>query len=346
MTLWRSGDAMLRDMVARKIFNAAKEVGYFVVRDHGISDSVAGSADDAARSFFALPPEAKQEIMADKSRALKTGRGYVGLRAEQLDTSHAGRPDLKEVLDLGLALGDSTETYLGPNPLPTAMPHLQNATEPFLKAALSLGQELLEAVARSVGLPDNGFAKVFTEPLVVHRLMHYPARGNTNSTQLEELGCGAHYDFGGLTLLRQMDAHGLQVQPPSQNGITVDGVPYSTMQGTFWSDLQNIHKDEWVPVKSEPDEIVVTFGEAMQRLTNGAVQATRHRVIHDGVTARNSMAVFVDPNPHQVVSPIPELAGTQARYADRVAGHKTVLLAAATALQQYSKSRYLGFGKV
>jgi len=334
-------------MIAEQVSTAASDFGFFFVRDHGFAPAVTASADDAMRSFFSLPAEAKQEMKADKTRALKTSRGYAGLRDEQLDTSHAGQPDLKEVLDLGLPLGSSTETYLGPNPWPAAMPHLRNATEPYLKAALGLGQELLAAVARSVGLPDDGFAEVFAEPLVVQRLMHYPARQNVSSVQPGELGCGAHYDFGGLTLLRQTDKPGLQVQPPARRGVTIDGAPYSTMQGTFYSDLQNTHKDEWVSVESPPDLVVVTFGEAMQRLTNGAVQATRHRVVHDGTAARHSMAVFVDPNPHQAVGPLPRLAEGQPKYSSRIAGHKTVLLAAAAALQQrYSNGGYLGFGKV
>lgn len=334
------------DLVAQQISRAAQDFGFFYVRDHGISADTVTRADDAMRAFFALPAKAKQDIAADKSRALKTSRGYAGVRDEQLDTSHVGRPDLKEVLDLGLALGDSTQTYLGSNPWPIAMPQLQNATEPYLKATLKLGMELLSAVARSVGLPDDGFAEVFDEPLVVQRLMHYPARHNISSDDSGEIGCGAHYDFGGLTLLRQTDAPGLQVQPPARRGVTIDGAPYSTMQGTFFSDLHNTHKDEWVAVEGEPDLIVVTFGEAMQRLTNGIVQATRHRVVHDDTTARHSMAVFVDPNPHKEVGPLPELAGQQPKYSNRVAGHKTVLLAAAAALQQYNKGQYLGFGQV
>lgn len=347
MRLWRGGDEYLRDAIAQQISDAASEFGFFFVRNHGIAPDVVESADEAMRSFFALPAEAKHEIAADKTRALKTGRGYAGLRDEQLDTSHAGQPDLKEVLDLGLPLGDSTETYLGPNPWPAAMPHLQNATEPYLKAALGLGEELLAAVARGVGLPDDGFAEVFAEPLVVQRLMRYPAKQNVSSAQSGELGCGAHYDFGGLTLLRQVDKPGLQVQPPARRGVTIDGALYSTLQGTFYSDLQNTHKEEWMSVESSPDLVVATFGEAMQRLTNGAVQATRHRVVHDGTTARHSMAVFVDPNPHQAVGPLPGLAGGQPRYSSRMAGHKTVLLAAAAALQQrYSNGGYLGFGKV
>merc|ERR1712113_1303612 len=100
-------------------------------------------ADQAVRNFFALPTAEKQQVAADKTRALKTGRGYAGLRVEQLDVSHAGRPDLKEVLDLGLPLGNSTQTYLGQNPWPKSRPLLQNATEPYLRAGLSVGIELL-----------------------------------------------------------------------------------------------------------------------------------------------------------------------------------------------------------
>merc|ERR1719408_1173873 len=111
--------------------------------------------------FFALPLEDKRTIAADKTRALKTGRGYAGLRDEQLDISHSGRPDLKEVLDLGLPLGNSTQTYLGANPWPKSMPHLQSATEPYLKAGLTVGMELLAVPSRSLGLPENSFEEVF-----------------------------------------------------------------------------------------------------------------------------------------------------------------------------------------
>merc|ERR1719469_913355 len=100
--------------------------------------------------------------------------------------------------------------------------------------------------------------------------------------------------------------------PPAQhwNGdqrVTIEQAPYSTVQGTFFADLHNEHANEWSPVDLNTDLLVVTFGEALQRMTNGKVQATRHRVVHNGATARHSMAVFVDPNPHKEVTPMPEL---------------------------------------
>merc|ERR1712151_790600 len=205
--------------------------------------------------------------------------------------------------------------------------------------------------ARSVGLPNNGFAEIFDEPLVVQRLMRYPAKNNINTTNSEGLGCGAHYDFGGLTLLRQIDAPGLQVMPPAQpvsgdHYVKVEHTLFSTVQGTFYADLHNTHADKWVPVEFNPDLLVVTFGEALQRLTNGRVQATRHRVVHDGAKARHSVAVFVDPNPHKEVTPMRELVDGKAKYFPRIAGHKTVLLAAAAAMQKRLGVGYLGFNKV
>merc|ERR1740121_879225 len=177
------------------------------------------------------------------------------------------------------------------------MPHLQSATEPYLRAGHHLGLELLTVLSRSLGLPEDSFEEVFDEPLVVQRLMCYPAKSSV-SADPEELGCGAHYDFGGLTLLRQTDAPGLQVQRPARDGVdnshvNIDSAAYSTTQGTFFSDVHNTHSIEWTPVEANSNLLVVTFGEALQRLTNGKVQATRHRVVHNGASARHTMAVFV-----------------------------------------------------
>merc|ERR1712061_644788 len=145
-----------------------------------------------------------------------------------------------------------------------------------------------------------------------------------------------------------------QVQRPAGHSIDnshvkIDSATYSTTQGTFFSDLHNTHSVDWTPVDAHSNLLVVTFGEAMQRLTNGKVQATRHRVVHDGASARHSMAVFVDPNPYKEVAPLPELIGTGPKYSARMAGHKTVLLAAAVAMKQggvLGDGKYLGFGSV
>jgi isopenicillin N synthase-like dioxygenase len=346
---WTTGGGYARELIAQQVAEAYREHGFFYVRNHGIQPDVVDTADAAMRTFFDLPEEQKYEVEADKSRSMKTARGYVNLRDEQLDLF--GQPDLKEVLDIGLPLGESTQTYLGSNPWPSAMPQLQNATEPYTKAVLGVGLKLLSAVALSVGLPEDGFAASFDEPLVIQRVMRYPTTVGKESADEAALGCGAHYDFGGLTLLRQTDAPGLQVMPPARPHskgprVKVDRAAYSTVQGTFYADLYNDHADLWVPVDFVPEFLVVTFGEALQRLTNGRVQATRHRVLHNGTTARHSVAVFVDPNPHRDVAPMRELTDGFPKYSARIAGHKTVLLATAMSMQKRLGVGYLGFNKV
>lgn len=358
MQQWSIGGSLARGRIAQQVAEAYEKHGFFYVRNHGLEAKVIGDADEASRQFFDLPSKDKFNIEADKSRALKTARGYAKVRGEQLDIS--GAPDLKEVLDVGLPLGHGTATYLGPNPWPQAMPELQNATDLYLRAVFSVGMELLAAMALSLKLPEDAFADIFDEPLVIQRLMRYPAKASIEGAGPADLGCGAHYDFGGLTLLRQVDAPGLQVMPPAQSRssgeceesgrpegtVEIGQVAYSTVQGTFFADLRNRHVDSWVPVEFDPELLVVTFGEALQRLTNGRVQASRHRVVHDGAEARHSTAVFLDPNPHKEVAPLPELLSggeAQAMYEPRIAGHKTVLLAAAAAMQKRRGVGYLGF---
>ena len=45
----------------------------------------------------------KRQLKADPSyfNVMKTTRGYTGVRMEQLDNSEKGKPDLKEILDIG-----------------------------------------------------------------------------------------------------------------------------------------------------------------------------------------------------------------------------------------------------
>jgi hypothetical protein len=59
-----------------------------------------------------------------------------------------------------------------------------------------------------------------------------------------------------------------------------------------------------------------------------------------------TVAVFVDPNPNKEVTPMQGLTEDGAKYAPRIAGHKTVLLAAAAALAKGRGMTYLGFNKV
>ena len=71
----------------------------------------------------------KRQLQADPPyfNVMKTTRGYTGVRMEQLDNSEKGKPDLKEIFDIGYLNKSSLAKiqsrnkrhYLGENKWPT-----------------------------------------------------------------------------------------------------------------------------------------------------------------------------------------------------------------------------------
>eukprot|EP00122_Pirum_gemmata_P018262 Pgem_evm1s17106 len=87
------------------------------------------------------------------------------------------------------------------------------------------------------------------------------------------MGCGAHSDYGLLTLLAQF-SEGLQVR---------------NVNGT------------WISAPPIPGTFVVNLGDMMNRWTNESYSSTIHRVINNSTKHRHSMPFFVNPNIDAVV---------------------------------------------
>ena len=84
-----ASDAEKRD-VANKVTHACKEAGFFYIIDHGVDPEAVKDMFLAARQFFDLPLEAKEEVSLKKSDF--NFRGY-------LPSFHKGEdPNLKENL--------------------------------------------------------------------------------------------------------------------------------------------------------------------------------------------------------------------------------------------------------
>lgn len=320
-----------------KLVAAAQQWGAAYIKGHNVASSVLSDAEDSAREFFGLSQNEKNTLLADKSKALKTARGYAGVRGEQLDITQEGRPDLKEVLDIGLSRVNGSDPYLGPNQVPPSLPafaaNIQTVGEEMSMVASRIIDFLADGLGASGALSD-----AFADGLRVQRLTRYPAYSDIfpRRAAASEISCGAHTDYGGLTLVHA-DTAGLAVLKPNANGTKLDS-------GTFFSDLSVRHLDEWVDVPPVAGSLVVMFGEALQVLTNDRIPSTRHRVDVDGGVARQSLTFFYDPNPDFMLAPLPAFSDEkEAVYEPRIAGHKGVLLAAAATL---SKMPFVGYGKV
>lgn len=251
-------------VVIDQIDQACRELGFFYVVGHGISEIQFEHMKTTAREFFSLPIEDKMKISIEKSA---NHRGWGALNAEKLDPN--GAVDCKETFDMALDLPLShpqvqrcPELY-GPNQYPESPSFVQSVNQHY-QSSLDVGLKLLKAMALALGEDEDFFVRYFSYPVSVLRLIQYPVQ--TEHTN----GAGAHTDYGCITLLYQDNSGGLQVQ-------NVDG--------------------DWIDAVPVEGSLVVNIGDLMQRWTNGIYQSTAHRVTSPiSGSERFSMPFFVEPN--------------------------------------------------
>ena len=67
----------------------------------------------------------------------------------------------------------------------------------------------------------------------------------------------------------------------------------------LWKKIILTKQNEWVPVTSLPEQIVVNVGDMLQRLTNNKLRSTTHRVVNPKQefwhTSRFSIPFFLHP---------------------------------------------------
>ena len=285
-----------RENVVRDMATACRDVGFFYLHGHGLADELLQAAFAQTRAFFALPEAEKLDLHIRHS---PIHRGYFPLFEENTDPTLTA--DLKEGFDMARDLAaDSPEVLSGlplhgPNVWPKRrdLPDFRPTMERYFAALCELARSLLRCIALGLALPETWFDDKIDRPLAQLRLLHYPPQ--TGHVSSRTLGCGAHSDYGCLTLLAQDENGGLQLQNTA--GEWVDAVP---IPGTF----------------------VVNIGDQMARWTNDHYPATRHRVINTTGRERYSMPFFFDPNYEARVACLPSCLapGERPRHTPVVAG--------------------------
>jgi len=281
--------------VAREIGNACRDTGFFYVSNHGVPSALLDAQFEWTRRFFALPLAEKLEIDLRNSPC---SRGYEAMGGQTLDA--AAPPDLKEGFYMGWHR-EPDHPYVraglpnhGPNVWPRSLPGFAQQMQLYYDAMFSLGKRLSRLVAISLGLDESFFERHYEEPMAILRLLHYPP--HPKAAAPDQLGAGAHTDWGLITVLAQDGLGGLEVRQ-------ADG--------------------RWIHAEPIAGTFVINIGDMLERWTNGVYHSTMHRVLNrSSERDRYSVPFFFEPNYNTRIECLPmcQSASNPPRYAPCTAG--------------------------
>jgi len=281
----QSGES--REKFLAQLRHAARDIGFFYLKGHGIDKQLLSDVQQASRDFFALPEEQKLAVGMINSPHF---RGYNRAASEIT----RGQPDWREQFDLGaerpaLSIDAKTPGWArlqGPNQWPESLPELRPLLLRWQKEMTQMSLRLLRAFALALHLPEKTFDPLYGEKPNEHiKLIRYPGHTEGQSGQ----GVGAHKDSGFLSFLLQDHQRGLQVE---------------------------VEEGQWVDALPIEDTLVVNIGELLELATNGYVRATVHRVVSPpSGQDRLSLAFFLGAQLDAVVPlfPLPAELAKDAR---------------------------------
>lgn len=271
------GTASGKAQVAEAIHRAARGTGFFYVRSHGIDPALTAGAFAEAKRFLTLPLEQKLAL----KQTTESPRGYEPLEGQMLDKGSPG--DLKESFNFAGDLPDDHPHKhdgtpdMRPNGWPGDLPGFRERLMAYYVPLTGLGLHLMRLLALSLDMPEGFFDEAYRFSNPTLRLHRYPP--HPENAAFNQLGAGAHTDWGVITLLAQ-DANG--------------GLEVRNSEG------------RWLRAEPIPDTFVVNLGDMVARWTNDLYTSTMHRVLNNRTgTDRYSMALFYNPKFHTRVACLP-----------------------------------------
>jgi isopenicillin N synthase-like dioxygenase len=268
--------------VAADMHRACRETGFFYVTNHGVPKALIDAQFDAAKAFFDLPVDEKVGLHMKNS---PSSAGYEPVGEQILDSQDGkkGAVDLKESFYCGEELADADPwaqrriRSFGHNQWPAGLPLFREQNVAYRAAVLVLGARILERMALSLDLDESWFKQFYDHPYGTLRMIKYPPQ--PDNAGFNQIGAGAHTDWGGITLLAQDGAGGLEVRNAD---------------------------NEWITAPPIDNTFVVNIGDLMARWTNGVYNSNMHRVNNNSSGRdRYSLPFFYNPNPDAVIDAIP-----------------------------------------
>lgn len=235
------------DGFSERLGRSFEEYGFAIIADHGIPDELIHRAEEKAKAFFALPDEVKRRYH------IAGGGGARGYTPFGIETAKGAKShDLKEFWHVGreLPTGHPFRGHMPDNVWPEEVESFHDTFLDLYETFDRTGLKILRAIARYLDIDEDYFVDTVRDGNSVMRLLHYPPiEGEPGS----HVRAGAHEDINTITLLLGAEEAGLEL-------LNSEG--------------------RWMPVSPKPGELVVNIGDMLQRLTNGRLKSTSHRVVN------------------------------------------------------------------
>lgn len=279
-----AGEAGAMERVAGELREVSERVGFFYVKNHGVSQALVDGAFAASMRFHALPMATKLGLKVNENNI-----GYLPMAGSLAASSTVHRntkPNLNESFFITHDRGAEHPDVIAGKPLrsqnqwPEGEAAMREAMVAYFGGVGALAATLVQVFAVSFGLPADWFEQAFDdEPNSTIRFIHYPPH---ESVEENQFGSAPHTDNSFLTILARTEVPGLAVRLASGKWYVPPLIP-----GTF----------------------LVNLGNILRRYSNDSYLSTPHGVINESGTDRYSIAFFHNPNPAAVVAPVPTQVG-------------------------------------
>ncbi|MEM9621393.1 MAG: 2OG-Fe(II) oxygenase family protein [Pseudomonadota bacterium] len=267
--------------LAYALDDALTSSGFVAVTNIGIDPLLRAQTFANASEFFAQPSAVKKQF------AYTDPEANFGYQPPLSETLEPGRPaDIKQAFTMRNLLGRLQDTNAWPDET------FKRTAREFFEACTQASFRILRVFALALDVPKDYFVELHSGENVTMRYLHYPASGYDVAQQ--QMGAGAHTDYGAVTLLFQDEVGGLQI---------------------------NDRDGDWRDVPPIPNAVNLNTGDLMSHWSNGRYPSTEHRVLPlIGDRERQSVAFFTDPDNSTLVECLPSCVA-----ADRPAMYSPVL---------------------
>jgi len=261
------------DEITAELVNAAENVGFFSITDHGITADEVESMFKVSESFFALPDDVKATVPWNPNN--------VGWEKMSQIRPSTGAPDGKESYQL--QFGDNMKGLWMSD---EHVPGFKDNCLEFMDRVQKISEKLMVCFARGLGFEDDFFVKVHDisrpDSQSCCRLLHYFATPEESDGKIHHRA-GAHADWGFLTVLFQREGQrGLEICP-GREVVTEFGLG-----------------DRWTKVNLKAGDIICNIGDLLMSWSDDRFKSTFHRVKApcepgDYYDERYSIAFFSQP---------------------------------------------------